>query len=42
MHEMFARKRKSWTSLDFSFKLSTFYRASILKYVIKIYVLQRS
>ena len=30
MHEMFARKRKTWTSLDFSFKLSTFYRASIL------------
>ena len=30
MHEMFARKGKTWTSLNFSFKLSTFYRASIL------------
>ena len=25
-----ARKRKSWTSLNFSFKLGTFYLASIL------------
>jgi len=32
-------KRKSWTSLNFSFMLTTFYLASIFKiYVIKIYV----
>ena len=31
-----ARKRKSSTSLNFSFKLRTFYLASILFYVIKI------
>ena len=30
MHEIFARKGKAWTSLDFSFKLSTFYLAPIL------------
>ena len=34
-----ARKRKSWTSLNFSFKLSTFYLASILS--IKVRNLKR-
>ena len=32
-----ARKRKSWTSLNFSFRLSTFYLDYFI-YVIKIYV----
>ena len=32
-----ARKRKSWTSINFTFKLNTLYLASIL-FLIKIYL----